>query len=42
MPYWGLYLKSLFYSAVEIRQLMAILIATKIIAPNIWGWIGDL
>jgi len=41
VPYWGLYLKSLGYSAVEIGQLMAIPMATKIIAPNIWGWIGD-
>jgi len=41
VPYWGLYLKSLGYSALEIGQLMAIPMATKIIAPNIWGWIGD-
>ena len=40
-PYWGLYLKSLGYDAVAIGQLMAIPMATKIIAPNIWGWLGD-
>jgi MFS transporter, PPP family, 3-phenylpropionic acid transporter len=41
LPYWGLYLKSLGYSAVEIGELIAIMMATKIIAPNIWGWIAD-
>lgn len=40
-PYWGLYLKSLGYDAVDIGILMAIPMATKIIAPNIWGWLGD-
>ncbi|RRQ20857.1 MFS transporter [Thiohalobacter thiocyanaticus] len=41
VPYWGLYLKSLGFSATEIGELMAILMATKLIAPNIWGWIAD-
>ena len=41
IPYWGLYLKSLGYDALAIGQLMAIPMATKIIAPNIWGWLGD-
>lgn len=41
LPYWGLYLKSLGFSAVEIGELFAIMMATKIIAPNIWGWIAD-
>ncbi|MCF6354359.1 MAG: MFS transporter [Candidatus Polarisedimenticolaceae bacterium] len=41
IPYWGLYLKSLDYDPVAIGQLMALLMATKIIAPNIWGWIAD-
>jgi PPP family 3-phenylpropionic acid transporter len=40
-PYWGLYLKSLGFDAVDIGTLMAIPMATKIIAPNIWGWLGD-
>ncbi|MDX2456509.1 MAG: MFS transporter, partial [Gammaproteobacteria bacterium] len=39
--YWSLYLKSLDFSITEIGQLMAILMATKIVAPNIWGWIAD-
>jgi MFS transporter, PPP family, 3-phenylpropionic acid transporter len=41
IPYWGLYLKTLGFGAVEIGELVAIIMATKIIAPNIWGWIAD-
>jgi PPP family 3-phenylpropionic acid transporter len=41
VPYLSLYLKSLGFSVTEIGQLVAILMATKIVAPNIWGWIAD-
>lgn len=41
VPYWGLYLKSLGFNAVAIGQLMAIPMATKFIAPFVWGWLGD-
>ncbi len=41
LPFWGLYLQDLGYSAMAIGQLMAILQATKIVAPNVWGWIAD-
>jgi len=41
VPYWGLYLKSLGFSVTQIGQLIAILMATKIVAPNVWGWIAD-
>lgn len=41
IPYWSLYLKSLGYDATAIGTLMAILMATKIVAPNIWAWIAD-
>ena len=41
IPYWSLYLKSLGFSAAEIGELVAILMATKIVAPNVWGWIAD-
>jgi PPP family 3-phenylpropionic acid transporter len=41
VPFWSLYLKSLDFSVTEIGQLIAILMATKIVAPNIWGWIAD-
>jgi PPP family 3-phenylpropionic acid transporter len=41
VPYWGLYLKSLGFSVSQIGELVAILMATKIVAPNVWGWIAD-
>ena len=41
IPYWGLYLKDLGFTAADIGSLMAIIMATKIISPNIWGWIAD-
>jgi PPP family 3-phenylpropionic acid transporter len=41
MPYWSLYLKALGFNAIAIGELIAIIMATRIIAPNIWGWIGD-
>ncbi len=41
VPYWGLYLESLGFDAVAIGSLMAVLMATKIVAPNVWGWIAD-
>lgn len=40
-PFWGLYLKSLGFSSLQIGELMAIPMATKIIAPYLWGWLGD-
>ena len=41
LPYWGLYLKSLGFSSGAIGELIALLMATKIVAPNVWGWIAD-
>jgi len=41
VPYWGLYLKSLGFGPQVIGVLMAIPLATKIVAPNIWGWLAD-
>lgn len=41
VPYWSLYLKSLDFDSRAIGELMAILMATKIIAPYIWSWIAD-
>jgi PPP family 3-phenylpropionic acid transporter len=41
VPYWSLYLKSLGFSLTEIGELVAILMATKIVAPYVWGWIAD-
>ena len=41
VPYWGLYLQWQGFSAQEIGELTAIFLGTRIIAPNIWGWIAD-
>jgi len=41
IPYWSLYLKSLGYSSLAIGSLIAILPATKLVAPYIWGWLAD-
>lgn len=41
VPYWGLFLRDRGFDAVAIGELMAILMATKVVAPNIWGWLGD-
>ncbi|MFZ0254447.1 MAG: MFS transporter [Gammaproteobacteria bacterium] len=41
LPYWGLYLKSLGFGSGAIGALMAVLMVTKIIAPNIWSVIAD-
>jgi MFS transporter, PPP family, 3-phenylpropionic acid transporter len=40
-PYWSLYLKDLGFDAIAIGQLMAIPMATKLVAPFVWGWLGD-
>jgi PPP family 3-phenylpropionic acid transporter len=41
LPYWSLYLQSLGFSPLQIGELMALLMATRIIAPNLWGWLAD-
>ncbi len=41
IPYWSLYLKDLGFSAQDIGMLMAVMLATKIVSPNVWGWIAD-
>lgn len=41
IPYWSLYLKSLGFNSLTIGALVAILPATKLIAPYIWGWVAD-
>lgn len=41
IPYWGLYLRHAGFSASDIGELLAVLMATKIVAPNVWGWIAD-
>ena len=41
IPYWPLYLKDLGFSPSAIGELIAITLGTKIIAPYLWGWLGD-
>ncbi len=41
MPYWSLFLENTGFSALQIGELSALMVATKIIAPNLWGWIAD-
>lgn len=41
LPYWALYLQSQEYNAAQIGELMAVLAATKLVAPNLWGWLAD-
>lgn len=40
-PYWGVYLKSLGYSSQDVGFISAIILGTRIIAPNFWGWLAD-
>lgn len=39
-PYWGLYLEFLGLSPKMIGVVMAIPMLTRIVAPNIWGWVA--
>ena len=41
LPYWALYLQSQGYDHVQIGIILAILPATKIISPNVSGWLAD-
>lgn len=38
LPYWPLYLQNIGYDPAQIGWLMAILPATKIVSPSVWGW----
>jgi len=39
IPYWSVYLKAQGYTSAEIGQLMAVVMGTKILAPNLWAWL---
>ena len=41
VPYWGLYLQSVGYSPADIGNLMALLMVSRIVAPNVWAWSGS-
>jgi PPP family 3-phenylpropionic acid transporter len=41
VPYWGLYLQSLGFAPADIGTLMALLMVSRMVAPNVWAWIAD-
>ncbi len=41
VPFLSLYLKSEGFDEMAIGTLMAVLMGTRIIAPNLWGWLAD-
>jgi len=41
LPFWSLFLKDQGFSAADIGELTAFMVGTKVIAPNLWGWIAD-
>lgn len=41
LPYWGLYMQDNGYRPAQIGAIFAILMATKVVAPNVWGWVAD-
>ncbi|MHB8745427.1 MAG: MFS transporter [Gammaproteobacteria bacterium] len=41
VPYWGLYLKSIGFTPLDIGMLMALLMISRIVAPVLSAWIAD-
>ena len=41
VPYWGIYLKSLSFSAFQIGTLLSLFQISRIFAPNLFGWLAD-
>ncbi|PVY78249.1 PPP family 3-phenylpropionic acid transporter [Tamilnaduibacter salinus] len=41
LPYWSLYLQDRGFSYLQIATLMATIQLTKVVAPSVWGWLGD-
>ena len=41
VPYWAVYLRDQGYVAAQIGVLMALPQVTKLVAPNLWGWLAD-
>lgn len=40
-PYFTLYLQSLGLTAPAIGALMSLMLAMRLVAPNLWGWLAD-
>lgn len=41
LPYWPLYLQARGLGPQDIGIVMAVMAATRIVAPNCWGWLAD-
>jgi MFS transporter, PPP family, 3-phenylpropionic acid transporter len=41
VPYWSLYLQGVGLDAAGIGLVLAAMAATRIVAPNLWGWLAD-
>ena len=41
VPYWGIYLKSLSFNALQIGALLSLFQISRIFSPNLLGWIAD-
>ncbi|MGE5384276.1 MAG: MFS transporter [Betaproteobacteria bacterium] len=41
MPYFGLYLQSLKFSAWDIGLLMSLMQVMRLFGPSLWGWLAD-
>jgi PPP family 3-phenylpropionic acid transporter len=41
VPYWGLYLQSISFTAFQIGILLSLFQMSRIFAPNFWGWLAD-
>ena len=41
VPYWTLYLQSLGFNPIQIGELMAIVMGSKLLAPYLLGWLSD-
>ncbi len=42
LPFWPLFLQGEGFNAEQIGYLAGIMMATKIVAPSIWGWLSDV
>lgn len=40
-PFWALFLSHRQFTATEIGLLLAVQMGTRIVSPNLWGWLAD-
>lgn len=41
VPYWSLYMAARGFDAMQIGQVMAIILGARVVAPTLWGWFAD-